>query len=229
MTEELLKEEPLHMHMEVIFESLIGDLHKHPNVMQQCLYYILKISRKYPPQKNENKFIYGKLIERALINALTNIGIENIVDLDDTHLIGSEYKNDIRMFGVDMSIKAKLNKGGDIILINKKSTCDHIIQIQTIVCIINERKLYFIPSDIVDNALYVKHDAGCISYKGGLITMMNKKYNNLIYNFPELNEKNSNRLLNIKCIDIYAKLFQELVDEDVDVDVDVDVDAKLNI
>jgi hypothetical protein len=124
--------------------------------------------------------------------------------------MGSEYKNDIRMFDIDISIKAKLNKGGNIILINKKSTSEHLIKIQTIVCIINERKLYFIPSDIVDNELYVIQDAGCISYKGTLITMMNKKYKQYIYEFPELNDEYKNKLTTVTQIDIYSMLLKEL-------------------
>lgn len=192
-----------------IFLSTIELLNKTPDLMQKCYYDIVRVSIKYPPQKNENKFIYGKLIERVLIRTIRQVGIE-IVDLDESHTMGSEYKNDIRMFDIDISIKAKLNKGGNIILINKKSTSEHVIKIQTIVCIINERKLYFIPSDIVDNELFVIQDAGCISYKGTLITMMNKKYNQFIYEFPELNEEYKNKLKNVTQIDIYTMLLNEL-------------------
>lgn len=192
-----------------VFLSTIKLFYQHPEFMQKCYYDIVRISIKYPPQKNENKFIYGKLIERVLIRAFQQFGIE-IVDLDESHSIGSEYKNDIRMFDIDISIKAKLNKGGNIILINKKSTSEHVIKIQTIVCIINERKLYFIPSDIVDNELYVIQDAGCISYKGSLITMMNKKYNQYIYEFPELNDEYKIKLTTVTQIDIYAMLCKEL-------------------
>lgn len=192
-----------------IFLSTIELLKKTPDLMQKCYYDIVRVSIKYPPQKNENKFIYGKLIERVLIRTIRQVGIE-IVDLDESHTMGSEYKNDIRMFDIDISIKAKLNKGGNIILINKKSTSEHVIKIQTIVCIINERKLYFIPSDIVDNELFVIQDAGCISYKGTLITMMNKKYNQFIYEFPELNEEYKNKLKNVTQIDIYTMLLNEL-------------------
>ena len=192
-----------------VFLSTIELLNKTPDLMQKCYYDIVRVSIKYPPQKNENKFIYGKLIERVLIRTIRQVGIE-IVDLDEAHTMGSEYKNDIRMFDIDISIKAKLNKGGNIILINKKSKSEHIIKIQTIVCIINERKLYFIPSDIVDNELFVIQDAGCISYKGTLITMMNKKYNQFIYEFPELNEEYKNKLKNVTQIDIYTMLLNEL-------------------
>ena len=33
------------------------------NIMAHCFFNISKISRLFPPAKNENKFIYGKLIE----------------------------------------------------------------------------------------------------------------------------------------------------------------------
>jgi len=82
------------------------------------------ISIKYVPQKNENKFIYGKLIEKSLIKALIKIGYDTI-DLDKNHNIGSEYRNDIKLLNIYFSIKCKLNKDGNIILINKNSTNIH--------------------------------------------------------------------------------------------------------
>ena len=208
-TEELSSAEDPIKSVGDVFLSTIELLNKTPELMQKCYYDIVRVSIKYPPQKNENKFIYGKLIERVLIRTIREVGIE-IVDLDESHTIGSEYKNDIRMLDIDISIKAKLNKGGNIILINKKSTSEHVIKIQTIVCIISERKLYFIPSDIVDNELYVIQDAGCISYKGTLITMMNKKYKQFIYEFPDLNDEYKNKLTTVEQIDVYAMLLKEL-------------------
>lgn len=192
------------------FIAIIEILQQNKDIMMKCYYEIVCISKKYPPHKNENKFIYGKLIEMSLINAFENIGIK-CKNLDDKHKCGSEYKNDLRMFNVDISIKAKLNKYGNVILINKKSTCKHIIKIETILCVINESKMYFIPSNIVNNEIYVKEDAGCISYKSSLFTMMNKKYNNFIYLFPKLNDEYKQNIENIIEVDIYKKLYHDTI------------------
>jgi hypothetical protein len=192
------------------FLAIIEILNNNVDIMLKCYFEIVCISKKYPPQKNENKFIYGKLTEIALFAAFSKIGIK-CTDLDEQHSVGSEYKNDLKMFNIDISIKAKLNKKGNIILINKKSTDNHIIRIETLVCVIEEGKLYFIPSNIVDNELYVTRDAGTISYKSSLITMINKSYKQYIYSFPELTEEYKNKLNDIKEIDIYRKLYNESI------------------
>lgn len=191
------------------FIFIIETLNKNRKIMLECYYEILVISITYPPQKNENKFIYGKLIELSIINCFTKIGFKTNC-LDDECLIGSQYKNDIKLLSIDISIKAKLNKNGNIILINKLNTYKHIININTLLCVINERKMYFIPSNIVNNDLYITENAGCISYKYSLITMIDKKYKEYIYIFPELTNLYKEKLNNIIPINIYYKLYNEL-------------------
>ena len=192
------------------FKSVIEILEQHPSIMRQCLFQLYKISILYNPQKNENKFIYGKLIEKSLIHALALIGFK-VTDLDDNHTVGSEYKNDISLLNVNISIKGKLKKGGDVILINKKSTSKHKINMQLLLCVIQDHKLYFIPSSIVDNAAYVKEDAGCISYKSKLFTMIDKKYGEYIYTFPDLLEDQKNMLSMLKPLDIMSILFNDTI------------------
>ena len=116
---------------EMMCEYIIEEMkmEKNEDKMRKCYKELIKISKKFPPQKNENKFIYGKLGEKALISMFENIGILNIVDLDNLHSVGSEYKNDISINDVNFSIKVKLNRAGDIIMINCKSTSEHTLDI----------------------------------------------------------------------------------------------------
>lgn len=192
------------------FRAVIEILNQYPTIMRQCLFQLHKISILYNPQKNENKFIYGKLIEKSLIHALDQIGFK-VMDLDDNHTVGSEYKNDISLLNINISIKGKLKKGGDVILINKKSTSKHTINMQLLLCVIQDHKLYFIPSSIVDNAAYVKEDAGCISYKSKLFTMIDKKYGEYIYTFPDLLEDEKQMLTTLKPLDIMSILFNDTI------------------
>jgi hypothetical protein len=192
------------------FKEILHQLQLNEEIMRKCYFEIKLISLKYPPQKNELKFIYGKLVEMSIINAFTKIGF-HCNDLDKNHICGSEYKNDITLLGIDISIKAKLNKGSDVILINKKSSSNHKIEIQLLLCLINDGKLYFIPSNIVDNKIYVKEDAGCISYKGKLLTNIDKKHKEYIYTFPELTFEEKNNLKNIENINIYEKIYNETI------------------
>jgi len=187
------------------FLAIIEILNKNKEHMIKCHFEVLAISKRYPPQKNENKFVYGKLCEFALIKTFESIGIK-CINLDDNHAIGSEYKNDLKMLNINISIKTKLNKSGDIIMINKKSTTQHIMQIETLLCIINEGKLYFIPSNIVSEN-YLKIDAGCISYKSSLITMINKNYQQFIYTFPELDVVQRKKIAEMIPHDFYKELY----------------------
>jgi len=55
---------------EMMCETIIEEMKLPINEekMRKCYKELFKISRKFPPQKNENKFIYGKLGEKALIS-----------------------------------------------------------------------------------------------------------------------------------------------------------------
>jgi hypothetical protein len=196
---------------EMMCEYIIEEMkmEKNEDKMKKCYKELYKISKKFPPQKNENKFIYGKLGEKALIHMLEDIGIINIVDLDNLHSIGSEYKNDIIINDVYFSIKVKLNKAGDIIMINCKSTSEHSLDINTLVIVINERKIYAIPKTF-NSAEYIKQDSGSISYKNKILTHFTKEYPQYIYTFPEVdNEDNAE----ITAVDIYNILYNDYIKE----------------
>lgn len=196
-----------------VCKSIIQILKLNEDIMRNCFYECVSISKNFPPQKNEYKFIYGKLVEISLINAFTNIGI-NCIDLDKNHKSGSEYKNDISIFKNKFSIKAKLNKGGDVILINKKSTTKHNVSINIMLVVINEGKLYIFPSNFDDSINineYIKEDSGVISYKSKLFSLINKKYKDYIYSFPELDEKQKDLLSNITEQDIMNNLYKDII------------------
>jgi len=174
--------------------------------MQTCLFELRKISRKFPPLKNEYKFIYGKLCEIALIKAFQKCNMD-VIDLDKSHSIGSEYKNDIEVLEHKFSIKTKLNKSGDIIMINCKSTSDHVLDINTILMVINEGLIYVFPTDFFEQTDYVKRDSGSISFKGKLITHINKNHPEYIYKFPELKQEQKEELDNMSEVDIFKDLY----------------------
>lgn len=191
-------------------KSIIEVLNINIEIMSICLYELYLISIKYPPQKNENKFIYGKLIEKSLLNTFKKIGYKT-VDLDENHKVGSEYRNDIKIIGIDFSIKGKLKNGGDIIIINKKTKNAHNMKIYVLLCIIQEEKLYFIPYNIFDKETYLKNDIGSISYKFKLINWMNKYHKDYIYTFNKLSHKQCDNLKEHDEIDIMTKLFNETI------------------
>lgn len=174
--------------------------------MQSCLFELRKISKKFPPLKNEYKFIYGKLCEIALIKAFQKSSID-VVDLDKSHTMGSEYKNDIQVLDQKFSIKTKLNKSGDIIMINCKSKSEHVLDINTILMVINEGLMYIFPTDFFEQKDFVKRDSGSISFRGKLITHINKKHPEYIYKFPELSDEQKETLENMPEVDIFNDLF----------------------
>jgi hypothetical protein len=194
-------------------KSIIEILNLNETIMNNCLFECVSISKNYPPQKNEYKFIYGKLVEISLLNAFIDIGFK-CIDLDKNHKIGSEYKNDISIFKNKFSIKAKLNKGGDVILINKKSTIKHKVDINIMLFVINEGKLYIFPSNFSNSINindYIKEDSGCISYKSKLFTFINKNNKEYIYTFPKLDEEQKKILNDIKEKDIMNDLYNNII------------------
>ena len=189
----------------------IMNLDNNIETMKICHYYLQKIREVVPPQKNENKFIYGKYGEMVLIQMFNNIGI-NVKDLDENHNLGSEYKNDIVIDDIKFSIKVKLNKS-NVIMINCKSTTNHTMDINTIIVVINEKKIYIIPKSFnIDN--YIKRDAGSISYKSSLFTFINKNNKEFIYTFPEINLNQTEKINNIEKFDMIKKTFYENIIED---------------
>lgn len=192
-------------------QVIVELLNANPDIMRKYLFEIISISKKFPPRKNENKFIYGKLIEKSLLNAFLDIGFK-CEDLDKTHLSGSEYKNDIKMLKLKYSIKAQKSRG-DVRLINTLSTATHNINMTLILCVINDKKLYIFPSVIVNQHIYIKKDAGSISYKASLFSWIDKNHPEYIYMFPSLTEEQETNINNIKEIMIYDYLYDTFINK----------------
>ena len=183
--------------------------------MQVLLFESNKICKIFPLKKDINKMIYGKLIEKSINNLLLDLNI-NCIDLDsncDFNKNGSNYKNDINIFRTNISIKAKLNKTGNIILINKKNKNIHNIDMHLLLFIINEKKLYFIPNYLltIDNNKYIKNTFGSIEFKSSLITYINNYKKQYIYNIPSISEEQSKKNLNINEIEYIEDIYQKYI------------------
>ena len=194
---------------------LIQLLNKHPAIMSACFIKILKTVKKYPPRKNENKFIYGKVCELALIEHLNKI--LTCIDLDKTHLSGSEYKNDcmLRFLKIKYSIKVS-KSGGTITIINKRNANirHSIYDINFAIIHISEQNLYLFNhnDDVLFQDKYKKEDGAAIHYKGSIMTYL-KKNKKFVYHFPEtqiLIDFKTNEYPFIEEEDIYKKIYDEL-------------------
>ena len=180
---------------------------KNKENMENCYTNILKISKLFPPAKNENKFIYGKLIELELINTFNKFTL--CKDLDKTHSSGSEYKNDCIMYNKKFSIKASKN-GGEVTIINKLNKINHIIDMNFIICHITKKKLFIFPSLII-NKDYIVDKQSNVHFKSSLFKYLENNYNKFIYNFPEISEDSLQKINNKKEINIYSYLYNYFI------------------
>jgi len=179
---------------------------KNSKKMQNCFHNILKISHLFPPAKNENKFIYGKLIELELIKTLNKF--IKCDELDKNHKIGSEFKNDCIISDNKFSIKASKNTS-NIIVTNKLNKVNYNIHTNFIVCNITKKKLYIFPSIIIDKK-YIVDNPSMIYFKSSVFTYLEKKNKNFIYDFP-YDEKKESEIKKIKNIDIYNYLYKVFI------------------
>lgn len=79
---------------------------KSRNILKKCYSHIHKVMILFPPKKNENKFIYGKLIEKIIIRNINDI--VSCYELDSLYEKGSCYKNDCRILGSNYSYEIKI-------------------------------------------------------------------------------------------------------------------------
>ena len=189
--------------------NLIKNLKKNENneKMKLCYLNILKISKLFPPAKNENKFIYGKLIEMELINSFNNFTI--CEDLDKNHKVGSEYKNDCIIKKKKFSIKASKN-GGEVTIINKLNKVSHIIDINFIICHISKRKLFIFPNLII-NKDYIIDKQSNIHFKSSIFKYIEDNHKKFVYNFPEIEESKLNKINKLNEINIYQYLYNKFI------------------
>lgn len=178
---------------------------------------IKSILKKYPPAKNENKFIYGKVAEARIIYWINDF--LKCIDLDKTNNVGSEYKNDCEIFFEDRAIKYSIKvskEGGEITLINKRNSNNNhsVVDCYFIICHIANKKLYIFKHDDSLND-FVKESNESIRYKGSIFKHLDKEDKNY-YSFP-VNEKTlefENKILpTIEEVSIYERLSKELESE----------------
>ena len=179
-----------------------------------------KILRMYPPAKNEYKFIYGVLIQMSVIEMLNNI-FYKCIDLDKDWKYGSQYKVDCKLnitryLSRYISIKAKKNKSGNIIIINKiKNDKNYnLFNLITIIVIIELKDIVIIPHNVIPNK-YIEDNDSNISYKSSLFTYLykNNEYKKYIIHLEKNDEyKNfcKDILPLIRNHDIYSECFSKL-------------------
>jgi len=177
------------------------------NIMAHCFFNISKISRLFPPAKNENKFIYGKLIELELIKTFSKRMICD--DLDSKHSVGSEYKNDCAINGNKYSIKASKN-GDKITVINKLNKKDYDIDTSFIIIHIKNKKLYVFPTKIINKELIVNGDSN-ISFKPAIFHYLDKYYSQFIYKFPEMNKDQYEKIIDTEPVNVYNHLYEKFI------------------
>ena len=200
------------MSVSAVIEVLRARTNKY--LMQELNFKLQKICRMWPPAKNENKFIYGKLCEKAIIETIDSCNDLTAIDLDASHASGSEYKNDVQIidnrtsFTKNFSIKASKG-GGRVTLINCKSTNKHnISDLSVIIAHINSERLY-----IFDHGPdFEKHndtDTGSISYKGSIFTLLKKPEQQLKYavQLPSLSEAQRRTLNGVQKMHTYDDLY----------------------
>ena len=94
-------------------------------------------------------------------------------------------------------------------MINCKSTSEHTLDMNTIVVVINEKKIFAIPKTF-NSAEYIKRDSGSISYKNKILTHFTKEYPQYIYTFPEVENEDD---LEISAVDIMTILYNDYIKE----------------
>jgi len=186
------------------YKHVIKLFNRNPNEMIDCFSKIIQILKQFPPAKNENKFIYGKCIERIVIECINKL--ISCTDLDSIHTYSSEYRNDckINCLHIYYSIKAS-KSGGKVTIINKNNIQEHSINSMCfIICHIEHKRLYvFRHSQDFDG--YVCNNGASIDYKASIFTYL-RRHPEYYYEFP--NSEVYNGWGHLEERDIY----QEIVD-----------------
>lgn len=194
--------------------KILSEKYLHNDFFIKCF----TISKKYNPAKNEYKFIYGGLIQKCMINLLNKL-FYSCVDLDQQHSHGAEYKVDCKLnitksTSFKLSIKAKKNKNGKIIIINKfrNNRYYSLNNLITIIVILETKDIIIIPRKYIDD-IYIEDNDSNISFKSSLITNLYKKNSEFIIHLCQ-NEKfikfYEDEYPNIKLHDIYSELYSKL-------------------
>jgi hypothetical protein len=200
----------------IITKNIIKNNTYHNKLFIKCE----KILKMYPPAKNEYKFIYGNLIQMSVIEILDNI-FYGCIDLDKLCNYGSEYKVDCRLnitryLSRNISIKAKKNKSGNVIIINKLNNNKNyeLSELITIIVIIELKDIIIIPHKYIPDKYVVNNDSN-ISYTSSLFTYLykNDEYKKYIIHLEQNDEYKTfykDALPQIYQHDIYSECFSKL-------------------
>ncbi len=172
------------------------------------------IYKKFPPSKNENKFIFGGLIQKSLIETFRSL-FYKCIDLDELHSYGSEYKNDCCLYltrykKINLSIKCKTKKYGEIILINKNSNNKlyDLSDLITLLVVMNTNQIIIIEHKRFGDS-FLKNNNSNIVYKSSLLTHIYNHCPDCIIDFDK--NKKMNELLEDKTIlpiNVYDLLYK---------------------
>jgi hypothetical protein len=180
---------------------------------------IIKVLKCFPPAKNENKMVYGKLIENSIIKYINEI--IPCEDLDKKCKVGSNYKYDCKIMNTNYSIKV-MKQQSNVIVINKNSNKSHTLNgMCFIVCDINLAKLYVFRIDKEFNKLlgyklnkYIKNNDSNISFTSALFTQL-KKHPSKYINFPKsiIYSNNIDNINNIQEVNPFEYLYKNFIEK----------------
>jgi hypothetical protein len=203
-----------------IVNIISSNIKQHNSFHNEMMIKCLKILKLYPPAKNEFKFLYGNLIQMCVIDMLDSI-FYSCYDLDKLHSNGSEYKNDCilnitNMSSINLSIKAKKNRNGKVIIINKLNNDKQydLCNLITIIVILELKDIIIIPHRIIP-INYIENNDSNISYKSSLFSYLykTKEYQKYIVHLDENNKFKEfyiNEYPKIIPHDIYKELYNKL-------------------
>ena len=185
---------------------LLTLLNEKKDILEKCYSYIYKIMTLFPPKKNENKFIYGKLVEKIIINTINKI--ISCYELDSLYETGSCYKNYCCILSSYYRIKVIKSKS-DVIILNKNHKQDHkISDMSFIICDIQKQRLYiFTYSD--DYKKYIHNKETNISFRSSIFTYLDNNTRNYI-DFPTCCSE-IEKISKLNEINIYEYLLKEFI------------------
>ena len=189
--------------------SILAVIRDQQQVELQDLHFkIKKVLKQFPPALNKNKFIYGGLIQFAVIQFLNTIS--NAIDYDAGHTAGAHYKNDTMFMNTDISIKACANTGSPITLINKNGKTQHTVEdINLFTVYTREGKISLFPVGILDSK-FIKDTGSKIEITGSTYknVLQSSQY---ILNLPELNEEQKTQILGMSPVDQEQELYRRYI------------------
>ena len=160
----------------------------------------------FPPKLNENKFIYGKICEKIIINLMKRF--TTCSELDTLCASGSSYKYDIKIFHRNYSIKCMKQKSS-IILINKNYSNRHTLDDMSFMIMnISKGRLYIFTYS-KQYSMYVKDTPSCIRFKSSLFTHLDKTPHNY-FDFSK-DQIALQKINNLLPIDIHNHIYKTFI------------------